>query len=349
MVAPNPRLENEKGIVLMNSPKLDIAFWDYDRTRALSDGTVEIDGVEAAFHSARIVTEIFEGMVAKRAFDVSELGLTYFLRTMDMENPPFLAIPVFPNRAFRHSAIYINKTSGIERPEDIAGKTIGELALYGHDSGVTPKGILADEYGLKPEACCWVVGGLDWPMKPIDFVPQPHPADVEVTWAAEGDDLGKKLEAGEIDALISADVPKCVLDKSPKVGRLFADFEAAERDYYRRTGIFPIMHTVVVRRELAQEHPEIVQSVFKGFCDAKDAAMKNYEFGTIFNNMGTMFPWFSKLIDEDRSLLGEDWWPYGVQANRKALDTYLRYHYEQGLSKRQMTCEDIFVPGLLDS
>ena len=170
-----------------------------------------------------------------------------------------------------------------------------------------------------------------------------------MTWAAEGDDLGQKLEAGEIDALISADVPKCVLDKSPKVGRLFTDFEATERDYYRRTGIFPIMHTVVVRKELAAERPDVVRAVYKGFCDAKDAAVKNYEFGTIFNNMGTMLPWFSKLIDEDRSLLGQDWWPYGLRANRKALDTYLRYHYEQGLSKRQLTCEEIFVPALLDS
>ena len=190
----------------MNDLKLDIAFWNYDRTRALADGTVKIAGVNASFHTARIVPEIFEQMIRHRAFDVSELGMTYFLRAMEVD-PEFLAIPVFPNRAFRHSAIYVNKASGIQHPEDLAGKTIGELALYGHDAGVMPKGMLSDDYGVTPNQCRWIVGGIDFPMKPIDFVPQPHPADVEVSWAAPDDDLGKMLEAGEIDALISADIP----------------------------------------------------------------------------------------------------------------------------------------------
>lgn len=136
----------------MSDLKLDIAFWNYDRTRALADGTVKIDGVDASFHTARIVPEIFEQMIRRQAFDVSELGMTYFLRAMEV-SPEFLAIPVFPNRAFRHSAIYVNKASAIRRPEDLAGKTIGELALYGHDAGVMPKGILLDEYGVSPNQC----------------------------------------------------------------------------------------------------------------------------------------------------------------------------------------------------
>ena len=331
----------------MSDLKLDIAFANYDRTRALSDGTVKVDGVDADFHTARIVTEIFERMVAGREFDVSELGMSYFLRTFDSDEPPFVAIPVFPNRCFRHSAIYVNTSSGIEKPEDLAGKTVGELALYGHDAGVWPKGILSDEYGVTPEQCRWIVGGIDFPLKPIDFVPQPHPDNVEVTWADKDADLGEMLEAGEIDALISADVPKCVLEKSPKVGRLFEDYEATERDYYRRTGIFPIMHTVAVKRELAAEHPEVVEAVYRGFCDAKDAATEQYTEGMTFMNLATMLPWFGKLIDEDRGLMGDDWWPYGMEANRQAVDTFLRYHYEQGLSKRRLTCEDIFVPELL--
>lgn len=331
----------------MSDMKLDIAFWNYDRTRALADGTVKIDGVDASFHGGRIVTEIFGSMIRDRAYDVSELGLTYFLRTMDFDDPPFVAIPVFPNRCFRHSATYINKASGIERPEDLVGKTVGELALYGHDAGVWPKGILSDDYGVTPDQCRWIVGGIDFPLKPIDFVPQPYPDNVDVTWADEGADLGEMLESGEIDALFSADTPKCVLEKSPKVDRLFEHYETVERDYFRRTGIFPIMHAVVVKRELASEHPEIVKAVYKGFRDAKDTMTKQYVQGMTFNNTATMVPWLSKLIDEDRSLLGEDSWPYGLEANRKAVDTYLRYHFEQGLSERRLTCEDIFVPELL--
>lgn len=331
----------------MSNHKLDIAFWNYDRTKALADGSVEIEGVDATFHSARIIPEIFGAMIRDRAYDVSELGMTYFLRTLDFDAPPFTAIPVFVNRAFRHSAIYINKASGIRHPKDLAGKTIGELAVYGHDAGTMAKGMLSDEFGVTPDQCKWIVGGIDFPMDPVDFIPQPHPANVEVTWLGKEADLGKMLESGEIDALISADIPECILRKSPKVGRLFDDCEAVERGYFRRTGIFPIMHTVVVKTELAREHPEIVRAVYRGFVDAKEATAKQYLQGMTFNNMSMMIPWITQRLIDDRELLGDDWWPYGVAANRKTLDACLRYHFEQGLTKRRYTCEDIFVPELL--
>ena len=333
----------------MSDRKLDIAFWNYDRTRALTDGTVRIDGVDASFHSARIIPEIFEAMIRKRSYDVSELGMTYFLRTVDVEDPPFLAIPVFPNRAFRHSAIYVNKASGIAGPADLVGKTIGELAVYGHDAGTVPKGILSDEFGFRPELNRWIVGGIDFPMEPVDFIARPHPDDVAVTVAPRGADLGEMLDAGEIDALISADVPKCVLEKSPNVGRLFADYETVERDYYRRTGIFPIMHTVVVTRDLAEREPDVVKAVYRGFCEAKDVMAEQLVKGMTFNNMATMIPWLTRLIGDDRDLLGDDWWPYGIAANRAAIDAVLRYNHEQGLTKRRFTAEDIFVPYLLDT
>ncbi len=327
--------------------KLDIAFWDYDRTHSLAQGKVHIDGVEGNFHTAPSVTQIFEGMVGEGKFDISELGMTYFLRTFKNGKSPFVAIPVFPNRAFRHSAIYVNKASGIQGPADLNGKTIGELALYSHDAGLIPKGILADEYGFQPETCRWIIGGLDWPLKPIDFVPDTHPVNVQVSNVPEGKELGAMLEAGEIDALISADVPKCILDKSPKVGQLFPDYESVERDYYKRTGIFPIMHTVVIRKDLLAQHPELAKAAYQGFCDAKHAAMDHYKHGLIFHNMDVMFPWFSGLIDQDRTVLGKDWWPYGIEANRKAIEQILRYHFEQGITDRLFTIEDIFVPELL--
>ena len=265
----------------MPDRKLDIAFWNYDRTRLLADGTVKIEGVDAAFHSVGIVPEIFKAMIKDRAYDVSELGMTYFLRLFSDDDPPFLALPVFLVRCFRHSAIYINKKKGISRPQDLAGKRIGELGLYGHDGGVMPKGVLSDEYGVTPDQCRWIVGRIDFPMKPVNFVPHPHPANVEVEWADEDTDLGEMLERGEIDALISADAPRCVLEGSPKVGRLFEDYVAVERDYFRRTGIFPIMHTVVVRKELANE-PELLRTVFEGFCKAKDGMIEQYEKGLTF-------------------------------------------------------------------
>ena len=326
--------------------KLDIAFWNYDRTRALAEKHVQIAGVDATFHSAPIVTEIFEGAVHGK-YQVSEMGMTYFLRTFIKQESPFLAIPVFHNRAFRHSAIYINKASGIQTPGDLNGKTIGELALYSHDAGIMAKGMLMDEFGFKPETCRWIVGGLDWPMKPIDFVPRPRPAGIDIADIPQGKELGAMLEAGEIDALISADNPKCILENSPRVGRLFPDYVSAERDYYRRTGIFPIMHTVVVRKDVLSQNPRLGANLYKAFCDAKDAAAQEYKHGHIFNNMRIMFPWFSSLLEQDIALLGEDWWPYGMQANRKAVEAILRYHYEQGITDRLFQVEDIFVPELM--
>ena len=333
----------------MSERKLDIAIWNYDRAAALRDGSVKIDGVDATMHSGRIVTEIFKCMIKDRAYDVSELGLTYFLRTFEVNDPPFLLIPVFPVRSFRHSAIYINKSAGITRPEDLNGKIIGELGLYGHDAGVMPKGMLSDEFGFRPETCRWVIGGIDFPLTKLDFLPQPHPQGVNVSSVGPDKDLGDMLERGELDALISADAPKCVLAGSQRVGRLFENYEAAERDYYRRTGIFPIMHAVAVKRALAAELPDVVKAVYRGFCAAKKACEDQYVKGMTFNNMAMMIPWFSQLMSENRALLGLDWWPYGIKANRKPLDAFLRYHFEQGLSRRRLTIEDVFVRELLDT
>jgi hypothetical protein len=332
----------------MSNRALDIAFWNYDRAEALRDGRVTIEGVDATFHNGRIVTDVFEAMVKDRAYDVADLGLSYFLRTMDTDEAPFRLLPVPLLHMFRHSAIYINKTKGIERPEDLNGKRIGELALFGHDAGVMPKGMLADEFGFRQESCRWIVGGIDFPLKPIDWVPKPVPDGIEVVYAKEDDDLGEMLANGEIDALISADAPKCVLDKQPQVGRLFEDYETVERDYYRRTGIYPIMHMVSVKKELADD-ADLMRAVYKGFCDAKDVMVQQLVRGMTFNNMTVMIPWLSHLLDRNIETLGADWWPYGIAANRKALDAFLRYHYEQGLSKRRWTIEEVFAPAMLDS
>jgi hypothetical protein len=157
------------------------------------------------------------------------------------------------------------------------------------------------------------------------------------------------LETGEIDALISADVPKSVLAKAPTVGRLFEDFVAVERSYYQRTGIFPIMHTVVVRSDLAKARPDVVRAVYEGFCAAKDHGARALLEGMTFNNMQVMIPWFSELIRDDRDVLGPDWWPYGVTANHAALDAILRYHYEQGITRKRFHVEEVFVDYLLDT
>ncbi|GHF24379.1 4,5-dihydroxyphthalate decarboxylase [Streptomyces morookaense] len=327
--------------------RLSVGVHAYEHTQALFDGRVAVDGVDAVFETAPLVSDIFRRAVEGR-YDLAEFGLTYFLRTFDLGDAPFLALPIVPNRNFRHSAIFVNASCGIEKPQDLAGRTIGEFALYGHDAGIWPKGILADEYGVTPDQCRWVIGGTNHPLPAFDWVPQPVPDGVDVRHAEDGRTLGAMLESGEIDALISVDVPQAVLNGSQKVARLFPDYEAVERAYYRRTGIFPPMHIVVIRRELARRQG-LARAVYDAFMRAKDLAEQKYLDDAAKQHMSVITPWFSALFEENRRLLGDDWWPYGVGANRKAIDTFLRYHHEQGLSKRRLTCEDIFVPELLDT
>ncbi|GAB3979859.1 4,5-dihydroxyphthalate decarboxylase [Actinoallomurus acanthiterrae] len=329
------------------SAELRIASYAYEHTEALFDGRVTIDGVDATLESAPLVSDIFRGMLEGR-YDVAEFGLTYFLRSFDLEDAPFMALPIFPNRNFRHSAIFVNTTAGIEKPQDLEGRTIGEFALFGHDPGVWIKGIFSDEYGVTLDQCRWVIGGTDHPIPAFDWVPQPVPDGVDVRHAADGETLGAMLESGEIDALISVDVPQSLLNGSTKIARLFPDYENVERDYYRRTGIFPPMHVVAVRRELA-EQTDVLTSVYRAFCEAKELTQQRYRRDALKQHMGVITPWFSKHFDENRALLGEDWWPYGLGANRKAVDTFLRYHHEQGLSKYLLTSEDIVVPAFLDT
>ena len=329
------------------NPSLSIATYTYEHTEPLFDGRVAIDGVDARFGTAPVVTDIFRDMVQGR-YDVAEFGLTYFLRSFETEDAPFMALPIFPNRNFRHSAVFVNTAAGIDKPQDLAGKTIGEFALFGHDAGVWPKGILADEYGVTVDQCRWVIGGTDHPIPSLDWIPQPVPAGVQVRHAPAGQTLGAMLESGEIDALISVDVPQALLKGSTKIARLFPDYESVERDYYRRTGIFPPMHIVAVRKESVHQ-TGVLRSVYCAFVEAKELTQRGYLNGASKQHMSLVTPWFSSLFENNRRLLGEDWWPYGLGANRKAVDTFLRYHHEQGLSKRLLTSEDIFVPEFLDT
>ncbi|MEO3825650.1 hypothetical protein [Actinomadura sp. B10D3] len=330
----------------MADPKLKVGVYRYEHTEPLFDGRVTMDGVDATLETSPLISDIFRRM-AQGGLDVAEFGLTYFLRMFDPADPPFLALPIFPNRNFRHSALFVNADSGIERPEDLAGRTVGEFALYGHDPGVWMKGVLADEYGVTPDQMEWVIGGTDHPVPPFDWIPQPVPDGVRVRHLDDAQTLSALLETGEIDALLSVDVPQSLIDGSTKkIRRLFVDYEAVERDYYRRTGIFPMMHLVAIRRELAGV-PGLAESVYRAFSQAKELVQEHYRAIAAKQHMAVITPWFSRLFAENRALLGEDWWPYGVDANRKAVDTFLRYHYEQGLSKPLLTSEDIFVPSLL--
>lgn len=332
---------------------VQVAAFRYESTDALFDGTVGFDGpAKVALSTADTLPEIFASIL-RGDVDVAELGLTFYLRSLERDgspvaDPELIALPVFPARVFRHSSIFVNTAAGITAPTDLVGKTIGEFGTYGQDSGIWAKGILTEEHGFDPAQSQWVIGGLDQPMPPFPFTTLIRPSGVEIDTVTDRA-LGDMLERGEIDALFTSNVPQRVLDGSRHVARLFPDYELVERDWYRRTGIFPMMHTLVARRDLIARTPGLARQVYQAFDRAKDAAADRYRQSRRLYQVTSMLPWTNPLFEENRELMGEDWWPYGLAANRAALEMFLRFHHEQGLSSRRWAIEDIFAAELLDN
>jgi hypothetical protein len=332
--------------MMMADLNLSLACWTYDRTRALFDGSVKPEGIALQLESPRQVGQIMERMVRDRAYDVAEIGLTYYLRTLELSGAPFIAIPVFPNRIFRQSAIFVNRASGITRPQDLAGRRVGELHRYGHDAGIWAKGVLQEEYGVTAQSMIHFVGGLDRHHE-RDWAPFVPPPGLELHQLGPNQGLDAMLEAGEIDALFTAWLPPSFAKGSTKIARLFPDYEAVERDWFRRTHIFPMMHTVVIRRDVYEQNRWIARSLMQAFDAAKARAVEQYRIAESFFGAPFMVPWLPALLEENRALMGDNAWAYGVDANRKTLETYLRYHAEQGLSTRTWDVEELFAPECL--
>lgn len=333
----------------MPVPHVIAGSFRYETTDALFSGEVTMPGVDLDMRTGRTLPEIFSRLLVDDEFDVAELGMTFYQRVLAAGRGDFVALPLFPNRVFRHSSVFVNVDSGIDTPADLVGKTIGEFGIYSQDSGVWAKGALMDDHSFDPAANRWVIGGLEQPAEPFTFVPQTRPADVDITDLGPGQALGAMLESGQIDALFTANVPQAVLNGSSQIRRLFVDFEPVERDWYRRTGIFPMMHTVVVRRRLLEQQPETVRAVYDGFVAAKEYAADRYRRMRRLFQVQSMLPWANALEERNHDDLGNDWWPYGITANRVAIEANLRYQHQQGLVDKQWAIEDLFAADYLDS
>ena len=327
---------------------LRASTYRYDTTRALLDGDVTADGLELQMQSGATLIHVFKQLVDGEV-DIAELGLTFYLRSLE-NGAPYVALPIFPNRVFRHSCIFVNTDAGIHTPEDLVGRTIGEFGMFGQDSGVWAKGILCDDYGFDPLANRWVIGGQEHPAPPFEFTTHPVPDDLDVTTAPADRSLAAMLEDGEIDALFTANVPQSVMDgTSKKIVRLFDDHVPVEQEWHARTGIYPMMHAVVIRRDVLQKDPSIAGSVYAAFLEAKNIATARYLQARRIFQAPTMLPWTNRLVEDTITSFGTDWFPYGLEANRKSLETYLRYHTEQGLSTTPWDVDDLFVADLLNT
>jgi 4,5-dihydroxyphthalate decarboxylase len=320
---------------------LTVACAPYDRINPLIDGRVRIEGCDVNFFPIG-PEEAFARAYSTQDFDVTELSASTHILTTARGDSPYFALPVFVSRLFRHSAFYIRTDRGISRPEDLRGKLVG-VPEYQMTAALWGRGILSDEYGVKPQEIRWRNGGLEQPGR-TERTPITLPPEIELVSVPQNSTLSAMLEAGELDALLSARAPSCFTKGAPSIGRLFPKVRAAEEAYYRKTAMFPILHLIGVRKTLVAAHPWLALNIFKAFLEAREIAMRqNRHVGAFY----AMIPFLSEEIARAEELMGPDFWPYGVNENRKEIDAMLRWSFEQGLSHRQATIEETFAPGTI--
>jgi 4,5-dihydroxyphthalate decarboxylase len=314
--------------------RLSLACWNYDRTRALAEGRVQPEGIDLNYLSMP-VEETFFRMLRHREFDVAEMSLSSYAVSLFREQKHFVAIPIFPSRFFRHSCIYVNAGSGIREPKDLIGKRVGNPE-YQMTAPVWIRGILQDEYGVPVDAVTYHTGGEEEPNRgeklKLDLPPR-----IKVQAIGAKDTLAAMLREGAIDALYTARMPSSY-PSGGKVKRLFENYFEVEQAYYRKTRIFPIMHTVAIRRRIYEKNPWVAMSLYKAFARSQ---RETYDDLYVTAALKAMLPWLTKHVEDTRALMGDDYWPYGFAPNRETLATFLRYHHEQGLSQRLLEPEEL--------
>ena len=330
------------------SGQLDITIAGYpvDHVRALADGKVQVKGCNVTFKPGKIGdlnTHVFSGL---QELEVTEIGLGPFMLAYANEGfRDYSLIPVFPIRLFRHKSVFIHTDRGIKRPEDLKGRRIGTPG-YSSTSLTWIRGFMQHEYGVKPEDVEWVVSAADSSAKDAGKVSAQEsilPESISVSVGPEGKNESEMLVDGDVDALFHAAEPTAFTEGHSRIKRLFPDYRKTERDYYARTGIFPIMHAVAMRNDVIDAHPWLPEAVFNAYSRAKQMQYETMNMQWIF---GTL-PWFGREFDETRELMGKNFWPYGVEANRKTLEALFQYSHEQGLASKRLSVEELFHPSTL--
>ena len=326
----------------MRKVPLTLAVASYDRVKALFNGRVEIEGVEL-IPLAMEAEECFHRAFKFHEFDISELSLSSHTMTTSRGEAHYVGVPAFVSRVFRHSGIYVRTDRGIMTPADLAGKKVG-VPEYQITANVWIRGILQDDYGLKPSAVHWRRGGIEEPGRG-ERAPIQLPKNIDLQQISDDKTLSQMLESGELDGMITARAPSCFDRRVANVDRLFPDFKRAEQDYFKRTRIFPIMHLIGVRRSLVEKYPWLPVNIYNAFLAAKKIAVKELnELAQLMVNL----PWVVAHYDETRAVMGEDFWPYGFNENKHTLETFTRYHHEQGLSHRKVDPAELFAASTFD-
>lgn len=307
----------------------------YDRTSALALGDIRPSGIDLTYLRMP-VEEAFWRMARTHDFDASEMSLSSYILHRAQGDTSLTAIPVFTSRFFRHGYLFVNANSGIRGPQDLKGKRMG-VPEYQITAVVWIRGILEDEYGIKPSDLQWLQGGQEQPGR-IEKLPISVPG-VQITPIPEDRTISQMLADGEIDVMMAARAPSTF--DGVRVKRLFPNFREVEQDYYKRTGIFPIMHTVVIRTDVLDKYPWVARNLFDAFVAAKDQALR--ELNGNIAALPYMLPWLVEYLEDTQRVMGDDFWPYGVEPNRKTIETLIRYSVSQGLSPRAVEVQDLFA------
>ncbi len=345
-LAPAQAAGKSKGL------SLSMAGYKFDRTRALIDGRVKIEGCNIDFTESGIGdinTNVFSG---PQTLDVTEIGLHPFMLAYANDGfRDYSLLPIFPLRLFRHKSVFIRTDRGITKPEDLRGKKIATTG-YSSTSLTWVRGILQEEYGVKPEDVEWMVSSKDSSAKDAGKVSKQEnvfPEGIQISMGPAGKDESDLIESGEVDAVFHAAEPRAYIEGHPKVGRLFPDYRSTEKAYFSKTGIFPIMHAVAIRKSLVKQNPWIIEAVFNAYSQSKQEAYDYMAKAAWFKDS---LPWFGQEFDETRALMGNNYYSYGIEPNRKTLDALFRYSHQQGLCSRELTIEELFEPaslGLVES
>ena len=320
---------------------LSIATEAYDRVLALRDGRVCIQGCAHTFlvvHHEQLFLRGFHNA----EYDVCELSMSSYLVSVARGKNDYVAIPVFPSRMFRHSAIYVNSRAGVSQASELAGKKMG-VPEYQMTAALWCRGLLDDEYGVPPSAMQWLQGGLHEPGRE-EKLRLNLPNEIKISPIGPDATLNEMLLAGEIDALMSPRAPRAWVEGDPRVARLFPDYRREERAYFRKTGVLPIMHVLAIRRSLVEKHPWLANAVYDAFCMAKDLAVEGF---SDVSALRVTLPWFAAELEETRELMGRDFWPYGIGPNRKALSLLLDYAHRHGTVDRLLRLDEVFAPSTL--
>ena len=326
----------------MPNLSLSVAIGDYDRNRALIDGRVQIDGVDPVFMKL-IPEEIFFRAFRSQDFDICECSLSSFTVKTATGNNPYIGVPAFVSRCFRHTSIYVRKDR-IKTPQDLKGKKVG-IPEYQLTANVWARAFLEDDYGVKPSDIHWVRGGIDDAGRP-EKISINLPKGVNLTDAPEGTTISDLLIKGEIDAFMAPRTPSREALRHPQIGWLFDDTAAVALGSYKRTGIFPIMHLIGIRKTLVEKYPYLPFAVLKAFEKSKAIGLE--ELSDSSTAKATL-PFLEELLATAKKTMGEDFWPYGFDANKKTLEAFLKHHYAQGLSPRLVKPEELFHPATLES